>query len=158
MNMKLQMYFVLQQLNTKVLRAGTQKNSRWLRSASYQGQLLKTSHKLILNHIRKTDILSTGRREPYVASVVGAGEQLAGSHVGDTVESSGLLAAAARRPLQHVHQVGDEEVVLQRRHALLRQDGGLAAHGAGKREAVGRDVIVQAPEGRGKRSGSAAAA
>lgn len=80
--------------------------------------------------------------------MVGAGEQLACSHIGDSVGSSGLLAAAARRPLQHVHQVGDEEVILQRRHTLLRQDGGLAAHGAGKGEAVGRNVVLQAPEGR----------
>lgn len=79
--------------------------------------------------------------------MVGAGEQLAYSHIGDTVESGGLLAAAARCPLKHVHQVGDEEVILQGRHTLLRQDRGLAAHGAGKCEAVGRDVILQAPEG-----------
>lgn len=83
--------------------------------------------------------------------MVGAGEQLARSHIGDAVESGGLLAAAARRPLKHVHQVGDEEVILQGRHTLLRQDRGLAAHGAGKCEAVGRDVILQAPEGRADR-------
>lgn len=88
--------------------------------------------------------------------MVGAGQQLACSHIGDTVESGGLLAAAARRPLQHVHQVGDEEVILQRRHTLLRQDRGLAAHRAGKREAVGRDVILQAPEGRENKSKSVA--
>lgn len=88
--------------------------------------------------------------------MVGAGEQLACSHIGDSGESGGLLAAAARRPLQHVHQVGDEEVILQRRHSLLRQDGGLAAHGAGKCEAVGRDVILQAPGGRENKSKSAA--
>lgn len=96
--------------------------------------------------------------DSYVASVVGAGEQLACSHIGDTVESGGLLAAAAWRPLQHVHQVGDEEVILQGRHTLLRQDGGLAAHGAGKREAVGRDVILQAPEGGEDRSKDGASA
>ena len=79
--------------------------------------------------------------------MVGAGEQLACSHRGDVVESGGLLAAAVRRPLQHIHQVGDEEVVLQCRHTLLRQDRGLAAHGARQCEAVGRDVILQAPGG-----------
>lgn len=79
--------------------------------------------------------------------MVGAGEQLACSHRGDVVESGGLLAAAVRCPLQHVHQVGDEEVVLQCRHTLLRQDRGLAAHGARQCEAVGRDVILQAPGG-----------
>lgn len=77
--------------------------------------------------------------------MIGAGEQLARSHSGDVVESGGLLAAAARLPLQHVHQVGNEEVILQRRHTLLRQDGGLAAHGARQGEAVGWDVILQAP-------------
>lgn len=79
--------------------------------------------------------------------MVGAREQLACSHRGDVVESGGLLAAAVRCPLQHVHQVGDEEVVLQCRHTLLRQDRGLAAHGARQCEAVGRDVILQAPGG-----------
>lgn len=79
--------------------------------------------------------------------MVGAGQQLPCGHGGDVVERGGLLAAAVRRSLQHVHQVGDEEVVLQRRHALLRQDGGLAAHGARQCEAVGRDVVLQAPGG-----------
>lgn len=79
--------------------------------------------------------------------MVGAGEQLARSHGGDVVESCGLLAAAVQRPLQHVHQVGNEEVILQCRHTLLWQDGGLAAHGARQCEAVGRDVILQAPGG-----------
>lgn len=83
----------------------------------------------------------------YVASMVGAGEQLACGHRGDVVESGGLLAAAVRCPLQHVHQVGDEEVVLQGRHTLLRQDGGLAAHRARQCEAVGRDVVLQTPGG-----------
>lgn len=50
--------------------------------------------------------------DPHVASMVGAGEQLARSHGVDVVESGGLLAAAVRRPLQYVHQVGDEEVIL----------------------------------------------
>lgn len=68
-------------------------------------------------------------------------------HRGDVVESGSLLAAAVRRPLQHVHQVGDEEVILQCRHTFLWQDRGLAAHRARQCEAVGRDVILQAPEG-----------
>lgn len=52
------------------------------------------------------------RKRSYVASMVGAREQLCSSHSGDVVESRGLLAAAVRRSLQHVHQVGDEEVIL----------------------------------------------
>lgn len=83
----------------------------------------------------------------YVASMVGTGEQLACCHRGNVVESGGLLAAASRRPLQNVHQVGDEEIILQCRHTLLWQDGGLAAHGTRQCEAVGRDVVLQAPGG-----------
>lgn len=82
---------------------------------------------------------------PYISPMVGTGEQLARGHRGDVVESGGLLAAAVRRSLQHVHQVGDKEVVLQGRHTLLRQDGGLAAHWARQREAVGWDVVLQTP-------------
>lgn len=85
--------------------------------------------------------------DSYVASMVRAGEQLGCSDIGDVVESSRLLAAAVRRTLQHVHQVSNEEVILQRRHTLLRQDRGLAAHGARQCEAVSGDVILQAPEG-----------
>lgn len=81
-------------------------------------------HKLKMNlHVMEGEIKemeSVGKS--YTASMVGAGEQLACSHGGDVIESGGLLAAAARRPLQHVHEVGDEEVVLQCRHTLLRQD------------------------------------
>lgn len=80
--------------------------------------------------------------------MVGAGKQLACSHCSDVVEGSGLLAAAIWRPLQHVHQVGNEEVILQCRHTFLRQDGGLAAHGARQCQAVGWNVILQAPGSR----------
>ena len=88
--------------------------------------------------------------------MVGAGQQLSGGPHGGcyVVERGGLGAAAVLGPLQHIHQVGDEEVALQRRHALLRQDGRLAAHGAGEGQAVGRDVVLQAPgeqEGGGRR-------
>lgn len=106
-------------------------------------------HKLAILFLWGAGGETTGQQQcvcdSYIASMVGAGEQLACSHSGDVVESSGLLAAAVRRPLQHVHQVSNEEVILQCRHTLLRQDRGLAAHGARQCEAVGRDVILQAP-------------
>lgn len=68
----------------------------------------------------------------YIPIVVWARERLPRSHRGDGLQDGGLLNVAARRPLQHVHQVRDEEVVLQRGHPLLGQDGGLAAHWAGE--------------------------
>lgn len=82
---------------------------------------------------------------PYTASMVGAGQQLPRAHSADVVQVGNLLAVGIRRPLQHIHQVGDEEVVLQSRHSLLRQDGGLSTHRAGQSQAVGRDVVLQAP-------------
>ena len=91
--------------------------------------------------------------------MVWARQRLACSHGSDGLQNGGVLGAAAWRPLQHVHQVGDEEVVLQRGHPLLGQDGGLAAHGAREGEAVGGDVVLQAPVGGGlsARWGAAAA-
>lgn len=79
--------------------------------------------------------------------MVGTGQQASCSHIGNVIKSGGLLAAAVRCSLQYIHQVGDKEVILQRRHTFLREDGGLAAHGARQGEAVGRDVILQAPGG-----------
>ena len=66
--------------------------------------------------------------------MVGAGQRLRGGGGGaDSLQAAaGLWAAAALGvSLQDVHQVGDKKVVLQRRHALLRQDGRLPAHRAG---------------------------
>lgn len=77
--------------------------------------------------------------------MVWARERLSRSHRGDCLQDGGLLSVVARRSLQHVHQVRDEKVILERGHPLLRQDGGLAAHRAGKGEAVGGNVVLQAP-------------
>lgn len=87
----------------------------------------------------------------YISYVVGAGERLSRGHRADGLQHGVLLAAAvAGGPLQHIHQVGDEEIALQRRHAFLRQDRCLAAHRARQRQAVGGDVVLQAPgSGRG---------
>ena len=68
----------------------------------------------------------------YISIVVWARERLSGSHSGDRLQDGGLLNVAAGSSLQHVHQVRDEEVVLERGHPLLGQDGGLAAHWAGE--------------------------
>lgn len=68
----------------------------------------------------------------YIAIVVWAREGLSRSHCGDRLQDGGLLNVAAWRSLQHIHQVRDEEVVLERGHPLLGQDGGLAAHWAGE--------------------------
>lgn len=66
--------------------------------------------------------------------VVGAGKRLAG-HGADRVQhgSGGILVAGTvGLALEHLHEVGDEEVVLEGGHTLLRQDRGLAAHRAGQ--------------------------
>lgn len=82
----------------------------------------------------------------HTASMVGTGQQLTCSNTGDVVKNGVLLAAVVRRPLQHIHQVGDKEVVLQCRHTFFRQDRGLAANGTRQSEAVGGDVVLQAPK------------
>lgn len=87
----------------------------------------------------------------YISYMVGARERLSRGHRVDGLQHCALLAAAvAGGPVQHIHQVGYEEVALQRRHAFLRQDRCLAAHRARQRQAVGGDVVLQAPgSGRG---------
>ena len=51
-----------------------------------------------------------------------------------------------------LHEVGDEEVVLQSRHSFLRQDGRLATDRAGERQRLWRDVVLEtAGGGRGQR-------
>ena len=85
----------------------------------------------------------------YIPPVVGTRERLTRGDGGDGVKLRRLVGVAVGGALQNVHQVGDEEVALERRHAFLRQDGRLATHGARQRQAVGRDVVLQTP-GRGK--------
>ena len=69
-------------------------------------------------------------KEAYLALVIGAGEGFPGNGGADRLQhAAGLRRRALRVPLEHLHQVGDEEVVLQGGHTLLRQDGGLATHG-----------------------------
>lgn len=68
----------------------------------------------------------------YIPIVVWARQRLSCSHSGDCLQNRGLLGIAARSSLKHIHQVRDEEVVLERGHPLLGQDGGLAAHRTGE--------------------------
>lgn len=88
--------------------------------------------------------------------MVWAREGLSRSHGGDRLQDGGLLNVAARRSLQHVHQVRDEEVVLERGHPLLGQDGGLAAHGTGEGETVGGNVVLQTPVAEAEAGGPSA--
>lgn len=81
----------------------------------------------------------------YIPIVVWAGERLSRSHSSDSLQDGGLLDIAAWRPLQHIHEVSDEEVVLESGHPFLGQDGGLAAHWAGQGQAVSRNVVLQTP-------------
>lgn len=74
--------------------------------------------------------------------MVGARQGFSCSHGSDRLQDGRLLDVAAWSSLQHVHEVCDEEVVLQRGHPLLGQDGGLAAHGARQGQAVGGDVVL----------------
>lgn len=61
------------------------------------------------------------------------------------------MAGTVGLALEHFHEVRDEEVVLQGGHPLLREDGGLAADGAGEGQALGRDVVLETPVQGGKR-------
>lgn len=71
-------------------------------------------------------------RATYIPIVVWARERLSRSHSSDCLQDGRLLNVAAWSSLQHVHQVCDEEIVLERSHPFLGQDGGLAAHWAGE--------------------------
>lgn len=68
----------------------------------------------------------------YIPVMVWARERLSCSHSGDRLQDGRVLTIAAWRPLQHIHEVCDKEVVLERSHPFLRQDGGLATHWAGE--------------------------
>lgn len=90
--------------------------------------------------------------------MIGAGERLA-RHCADRVQHGNgvLMAGTVRLALEYFHEVGDEEVVLEGGHTLFREDGSLAAHGAGEGQALGRDVVLKTPGqgGRGESSGAA---
>lgn len=78
--------------------------------------------------------------------MVGAGEGAA-SHCAEGVGVLGVVGPI-RCLLHGLHEAADEEVVLQRRDALLREDGRLPTHWTGQRQALGRDVVLEA-SGRG---------
>ena len=74
--------------------------------------------------------------------MVGAGEGAA-SHCAEGVGVLGVVGPI-RCLLHGLHEAADEEVVLQRRDALLREDGRLPTHWTGQRQALGRDVVLEA--------------
>lgn len=74
--------------------------------------------------------------------MIGAGEWFARSNSGDSLQDGGLFNVVVWRSLQDIHQVGDKEIVLECRNPFLRQNGGLAAHGARKGQAMGWNVIL----------------
>lgn len=79
----------------------------------------------------------------HLALVVGAGQGLTRRGGAGRLQDVAVVRPAALRvSLQDFHEVGDEEIVLQGRHALLWQDGGLSAHWAGQRQRLGRDVVL----------------
>lgn len=80
----------------------------------------------------------------YISSMIGTGEWLSSGNSVDSV-SAVLTEVSVWAPLQHLHQVGDEEITLKCRYTLLRQDGGLTAHGARQSQTVGGNVVLQTP-------------
>lgn len=74
--------------------------------------------------------------------MVGAGEGAA-SHCTEWVGVLGVVGTI-RCLLHRLHEAADEEVILQCRDALLREDGCLPAHWTGQRQALGRDVVLEA--------------
>lgn len=83
--------------------------------------------------------------------MVGAGERAA-SHC---TEGVGVLRVMGpiRCLLHGLHEAADEEVVLQCRDALFREDGRLPAHWTGQRQALSRDVVLEASDQAGGDSG-----
>ena len=79
----------------------------------------------------------------HLALVVGTAEGGPGCSGADGLQdAAGLRTGALRPSLEYLHQVGDEEVVLQGGHALLGQNGGLPAHGARQRQGLRGDVVL----------------
>lgn len=83
------------------------------------------------------------KHHPHLAFMVGAGEGLTRRGCTGRLQNvTSFGAAALRVSLQHLHQICYEEVVLQGRHTLFRQDGGLSAYWAGQCQRLGRDVVL----------------
>lgn len=81
--------------------------------------------------------------EAYLALVVGAGQRLAGCSSTDRLQdAAGLRFGALGVPLQHLHEVSDEEVVLEGSDTFLWQDGRLATHRARQSQGLRRDVVL----------------
>lgn len=79
----------------------------------------------------------------YLAFVVGAGEGLTcRGCTGRFQDIASFRPAALRVPLQHLHQICYEEIVLQCCHTLFRQDGGLSTYWAGQSQRLWGDVVL----------------
>lgn len=80
--------------------------------------------------------------------MVGAGKGAA-SHC---TEGVGVLRVMGpiRCLLHGLHEAADEEVILQCRDALLGEDGRLPTHWTGQRQALGRDIVLEASGQRGE--------
>ena len=85
--------------------------------------------------------------------MVGAGEGTA-SHCAEGVGVLGVVGPI-RCLLHCLHEAADEEVILQRRDALLREDGRLPTHWTGQSQALGGDVVLEASGQGGKEGGAA---
>lgn len=82
----------------------------------------------------------------YLAFVVGAGEGLTcRGCTGRFQDIASFRSAALRVSLQHLHQICYEEIVLQCRHTLFRQDGGLSTYWAGQSQRLWGDVVLETP-------------
>lgn len=82
--------------------------------------------------------------------MVGAGEGAA-SHCTEGVGVFGVMGPI-RCLLHRLHEAADEEVILQCRDTLLREDGCLPTHRTGQRQALGRDVVLEASGQEGGRA------
>lgn len=82
--------------------------------------------------------------------MVGAGEGAA-SHCAEGVGVFGVMGPI-RCLLHCLHKAADEEVILQCRDTLLGEDRCLPTHWTGQRQALGRDVVLEASGQEGGRA------
>lgn len=102
---------------------------------------LEFKNRLKAEHIYCGQLCAT--QHPHLAFMVGAGEGLTRRGCTGRLQNiTSFRSAALRVPLQHLHQICYEEVVLQGCHTLFRQDGGLSTYWAGQCQRLGRDVVL----------------
>lgn len=104
-----------------------------------------TTSKVYTFSIHLVDSRRPGCVHAYLALVVGAGEGRGiCSSTGWLQPARGLGTGAVLLPLQHLHQISYEKIVLQCCNTLFRQDGGLSAHRAGEGQGLRGDVVLEA--------------